>query len=296
MVCGYVSSYGGAYEVFVEKYEKEQAEYIEERLPKRLVDRALENSRRAAIEDKADAPTSFYSDEKDGLKRWQAFLWLLKNLSWKLHEFQRKFFTHAIAPAVAQSIIGPDWPTYGPGLSEKHGWNHIVKRAIGSGPRREGKSVVVSVVIAALALVTRCVICVFSTGRRASDGLRDYVINNYRNSGRTDRIASRGLTSETIHIFTGIHGKTGEMSTLRFFPAAEKIANHQLHPTNITPSPLACYAFVSLLFSALLMVCLFASGIRSHTIHYTNPPHQRVGSCKELRYVSVHYQMSMYVC
>jgi hypothetical protein len=274
MVCGYVSSYGGAYEVFVEKYEKEQAEYVEERLPKRLADRALENSRRAAIEDKADAPTSFYSDEKDGLKRWQAFLWLLKNLSWKLHEFQRKFFTHAIAPAVAQSIIGPDWPTYGPGLSEKHGWNHIVKRAIGSGPRREGKSVVVSVVIAALALVTRCVICVFSTGRRASDGLRDYVINNYRNSGRTDRIASRGLTSETIHIFTGIHGKTGEMSTLRFFPAAEKIAKLQLHPHEhhtIAACLLALLHFVVVVLSSFdgMFIC-FRYQVTRDPLHH--PP------------------------
>lgn len=225
MGVGLAADYDGVFEVFVEEEEQERADYIEQRKPKRLCDRALEMTRQsetAADEARID---SFFSDEKDGMKRWEAFCRLIKNgFEWRPHLFQMNFFRQCISPAVAQAVVGPDWRTYGPALCEKNGWNHIVKRAIGSGPRREGKSVIVSIVIAALAIVLRCTISVFSTGKRASHGLRDYVINNLRNSGREDRIATKGSGSERVKVYVGIYHNTFKASELNFYPANEKIA------------------------------------------------------------------------
>lgn len=230
MGVGLVAEYDGAFDIFVEREENERAEYVEQHKPKRLCDRALEMTRRTDAEAESNKASSFFSDEKDGLKRWEAFQSLVKSgFPWKPHVFQMRFFKECISPAVAQAVVGPDWRTYGPGLCEKYGWNHIVKRAIGSGPRREGKTVIVSVVIAALAIVLRCVISVFSTGKRASQGLRDYVVNNYKNSGREDRLPMRGTGgAEKVKVYVGIHANTFVMSELNFYPANEKIASKRV--------------------------------------------------------------------
>lgn len=101
------------------------------------------------------------------------------------HHFERKF--HEICKiALSQTLFGPEeWATNADAIIQERGWKQLSKLAIGTAPRRFGKSVSLAKVVAALAYcmlmhrqgLDRDVynITVFSTGRRASELFSDYV-------------------------------------------------------------------------------------------------------------------------
>ena len=84
-------------------------------------------------------------------------------------DFQREFHAQC-TKEIAENIVGPeDWAKIGERLKRSRGWTSIRHLLMASAPRRFGKSVALSVLVAAYAVVVpQSVQCIFSTGRRAS--------------------------------------------------------------------------------------------------------------------------------
>lgn len=131
------------------------------------------------------------------------------------HLFQLEFFSQIIQ-SMAESILGPhDWQRYGVALMERMGYTHNRKLCLASAPRRVGKTVILALVQVSVARYVPSVQITFSTGKRASDGLRNYVIKIMQNSGLGEHLLRAGQEELEVQCIDG-----GDIvSILKFFPA-----------------------------------------------------------------------------
>lgn len=131
---------------------------------------------------------------------------------WKPHVFQTRFLK-CILQAVAELLIGKDWAVYGVRIMRRFGWTKIIKQCMASAPRRFGKTVMMALVIISVAYCCTTRQCVFSTGQRACDAMRETVIKVLVDSGLSHWI--RSSNKECVEIWN-IDGK---VSSMHFFPA-----------------------------------------------------------------------------
>lgn len=131
------------------------------------------------------------------------------------HLFQLEFFRQIIQ-SMAEGILGPhDWQRHGVALMQRMGWTHNRKLCLASAPRRVGKTVILALVQVSVARYVPSVQITFSTGKRASDGLRNYVIKIMQNSGLGEYLQRAGQEELEVVCIDG-----GDIvSILKFFPA-----------------------------------------------------------------------------
>jgi hypothetical protein len=136
-------------------------------------------------------------------------------LCFKPHMFQLEFFRQIIQ-SMAEGILGPnDWQRHGVSLMQRMGWTHNRKLCLASAPRRVGKTVILALVQVSVARYVPSVQITFSTGKRASDGLRNYVIKIMQNSGLGEFLSRAGQEELEVICIDG-----GDIvSVLKFFPA-----------------------------------------------------------------------------
>lgn len=163
-----------------------------------------------------------------GEDRFNLFVYLVRcGFVWRLKKFQLRFF-ELIMQTMAENIVGPSWATEGERLMRKHGWRSSPKVCAASAPRRFGKTVTLAVVMCAYVLVMAGKIqSVFSTGSRASGGLRDLVRKTLEESGMRDMLLTRGTASETV-LVRSIYAQGPQFSTMNFYPSDEKVITRPL--------------------------------------------------------------------
>lgn len=182
--------------------------------------------------------------ETEGERRLLWLEWALEHaFTWKRHTFER-WLHEALLSAVAELLVGKDWPTVGPEICRKRRWKRLSKMVCGKAPRRFGKSVSISKFIAGLTLV--CLmwkgylqpgqdfnISVFSTCQRASTGIKQYTKRFLGELGLADFISrdQQQLTELSLE-------KTNDQSPsvrINFLPAkAQRYVSHYsscLHDT-----------------------------------------------------------------
>lgn len=160
-----------------------------------------------------------------GEDRFNLFVFLVRaGFVWRLKKFQLRFF-ELIMQTMSENIFGPTWSTEGERMMKKHGWRSSPKVCAASAPRRFGKTVTLSVVMCAYALVMPGKIqSVFSTGSRASGGLRDLVRKTLEESGMRNMLLTRGTQQETV-LVRSIYNQGPQFSTMNFYPSDEKVRN-----------------------------------------------------------------------
>jgi len=158
-----------------------------------------------------------------GEDRFNLFVHLVRaGFVWRLKKFQLRFF-ELIMQTMAENIVGATWSTEGERIMRKHGWRSSPKVCAASAPRRFGKTVTLAVVMCAYALVMPGKIqSVFSTGSRASGGLRDLVRKTLDESGMRDLLMTRGTQQETV-LVRSIFSQGPQFSTMNFYPSDEKV-------------------------------------------------------------------------
>jgi hypothetical protein len=123
--------------------------------------------------------------EGHGLRRFRYFCETVETgFKWGRHHFERMFHDKCII-ALAETLLGDEWATHGMDIARERGWTLLSKMVIGTAPRRFGKSVSLAKVEAALCAallyfrdglqITEYNITTFSTGKRASQLLSNYV-------------------------------------------------------------------------------------------------------------------------
>ena len=163
-----------------------------------------------------------------GEDRFNLFVHLVRaGFVWRLKKFQLRFF-ELIMQTMAENIVGATWSTEGERIMRKHGWRSSPKVCAASAPRRFGKTVTLAVVMCAYALVMPGKIqSVFSTGSRASGGLRDLVRKTLDESGMRDLLMTRGTQQETV-LVRSIFSQGPQFSTMNFYPSDEKVSSLSL--------------------------------------------------------------------
>jgi hypothetical protein len=154
----------------------------------------VETAQRAAtgrdflIRRKIDALASGTVDHdrtENGEARVQRLEWILEHgFAMGRHYFERQFHDNCVI-ALAETLMGQDWATRGVEICRERGWEHLSKFVCAMAPRRFGKSVSTAKIIAAVAEILILMpeglafntysIAIFSTGKRASQGLSAYV-------------------------------------------------------------------------------------------------------------------------
>lgn len=120
-----------------------------------------------------------------GEKRLQRFEWILEHgFKMKRHYFERLFHTKCCI-ALVETIMGVDWASKGVEICRDRAWEDLSHYVCAMAPRRFGKSVSTAKLIATVAEIfilmpeglefTTYDIAIFSTGKRASQGLSAYV-------------------------------------------------------------------------------------------------------------------------
>jgi hypothetical protein len=120
-----------------------------------------------------------------GEQRLQRFEEILEHgYAMKRHYFERQFHGKCVM-ALAETLMGDDWAANGVKVFQERGWLEQSKFVCAMAPRRFGKSVSTAKIIAAVAEVLVLMpeglnfstysIAIFSTGKRASQGLSAYV-------------------------------------------------------------------------------------------------------------------------
>ena len=132
-----------------------------------------------------------------GAARFQRFEYILEHgFAWKRFAFDR-LLHQMMLRAAAELIYGDDWEAHGPDLIKQRGWAFMSKLVCGKAPRRFGKSValakylvgMIEVLLTMPGIIPRggtFTISVFSTGMRASSGIRKYVTKFLTERGLAD--------------------------------------------------------------------------------------------------------------
>ena len=209
-----VASHASAFAAFAESAQTQTCDqYDQKRIRRRDEDHHVNFNKRA----KGDEM------KVTGEHRLRSFIRIVNScFVWCLHRFQRRFIS-VITQSLAPFLVGDDWETVGPAIMREFGWTKVKMQAIGTAPRRFGKSVVVGVAQAAVAMVVPgCNQATFSTGKRASGGLRDSVLKTLIESGYQDLIVTRGTKQETI-LTRPIFGDPNNYSQSSFYPSNQNI-------------------------------------------------------------------------
>lgn len=160
-----------------------------------------------------------------GLERFKKFAQLLESgFTWGRHHFERMFHNICLT-ALAPTLFGEEeWAIYGNDIIVERGWTLLSKMAIGTAPRRFGKSVSLAKVVAALAYAllihraglafTEYNVTIFSTGKRASQLLSNYVRKFLEELDLYDNCTTITDNSEQIVLF-----KDGLKLYFSFVPA-----------------------------------------------------------------------------
>lgn len=189
-----------------------------------------------------------------GLRRFKNFATTLDSgFQWGRHHFERKFHDECLK-ALAETLFGDEWHTYGLETVRERKWDITSKMVIGSAPRRFGKSVSLSKVEAALAQsllmdtqgldFTEYHITNFSTGQRASRLLSQYVKKFLKELGLYDYCNVVTDNSEEI-----VLTNNGMTVTFKFLPS------------NPDTYVFFCFFFPFLVL-VLVLVWFFFSGVR----------------------------------
>lgn len=160
-----------------------------------------------------------------GEKRIQRFEWILEHgYFMKRHYFERQFHDKCVM-ALAETLLGPDWATKGVEVARERGWGDLSKFVCAMAPRRFGKSVSTAKIIAAVAEILILMpeglefstypMAIFSTGKRASQGLSAYVEMFLKERGLFDYVVKNN--SEEI-VLQRSEGKEMTVS-MKFLPS-----------------------------------------------------------------------------
>jgi len=202
--------------------------------------------------------------ESIGLLRFRLFEEILENgfgEDWRREYLQRDYHelcTQAIAPL----IIGDDWDRVGPELCVVRGWKYLSPVVLCKLARQIGKSVATAQVIVAMACAftkypprTEFKIASFSTGKRATGGLRRYCLRLLQASGYDAWIDEQN--QEEISLKTGDRDSFGPKIRINFYPS------------NATISLLVFFFFFFFSFSFSLSLSLspFHSGLIRRAFH-----------------------------
>jgi len=169
-----------------------------------------------------DAEVKFTGEDKFNL-----FVFLVRaGFVWRLKKFQLRFF-ELIMQTLAENIVGATWATEGERIMRKHGWRSSPKVCAASAPRRFGKTVTLAVVMCAYTvLMPGRIQSVFSTGGRASGGLRDLVKKTLEESGMAGMLLTHGNNQEKV-LVRSIYNQGPQYSTMCFYPSDEKVQYHR---------------------------------------------------------------------
>lgn len=134
-------------------------------------------------------------------------------------------FHDRCAEILAPVLFGEeDWARDGPGMKRVRGWNSASKILVCKMPRRFGKSVAVAQAVAGLALAfvrfpasKDFVIGSFSTGKRASSGLSDYVRQLIKAAGAYEDFVVKD-NQEQIFLSDG----SGTLVKMNFYPSNKR--------------------------------------------------------------------------
>lgn len=210
-------SHISAFAAYAETLENEVAE---EELRKKIFTR-VEAHHVQAVKKKID---SHRKEEAGGEERLRAFRTIVYNcFLWNMYRFQRGFMD-MIVQTLAPLIVGEDWKVIGPSIMKEFKWSRVKQQTICTGPRRIGKTVLIGIAEAGAAMVIPgCNQGTFSTGKRASGGLRDAVVKTFVASGYGEFIHSRGMNQETI-LTRCIFGNEEAFSKSSFYPQNKTIS------------------------------------------------------------------------
>ena len=176
-----------------------------------------------------------------GEERFRLFIEIVrKGISWSFKNFQVEFI-RKIIKTLAPNIIGAEaWAICGARIMKEFGWDRIPPSVLAAAaPRRFGKTVVIASIQLAYALVYGGQVQgTFSTGGRASAGIRDYVTKTADESGYADALITKGKSVETL-LISSIYNHE-RPSVLNYYPANGKICP----PLSRTLSRVACGVFV----------------------------------------------------
>ena len=155
-----------------------------------------------------------------GLKRLKKFEHLVENgFKDKLSRFQREFMESMIK-AEAEIIIGEEeWPRIGTTLIHERGWENRKKVTIGQGPRRFGKTRVLSTNNALILITIPDIIqSLYSPGKRASTTALQTVF------GRLCELGATPMIVKMNHEELWVRNEEGRISKAFFYPSNEKVS------------------------------------------------------------------------
>lgn len=132
--------------------------------------------------------------------------------------------------ASAEMVVGEDWATVGPEIMRSRGWlkQDTSKLVCAKAPRRFGKSVALSKFLAALCEVLLTdggalkkgdifTMSVFSTGLRASSGIKRYVIKFLIERGMLEHIVTN--REQICELSANPHDPTAPKIQINFLPS-----------------------------------------------------------------------------
>lgn len=201
-----------------QRAQEELRESFRSRKLVRCTDAPSVHAAAAATAESSSATGKQNTEQKNinGLDRFNmVYKSVCSGLCFTPHLFQLEFFRQIIQ-SMAEGILGPhDWQRHGVALMQRMGYTHNRKLCLASAPRRVGKTVILALVQVSVARYVPSVQITFSTGKRASDGLRNYVIKIMQNSGLGEYLLRAGQEELEVLCIDG-----GDItSILKFFPA-----------------------------------------------------------------------------
>jgi hypothetical protein len=144
--------------------------------------------------------------------------------------FQKRFF-RMIMQCLAQLVVGQEtWNRRGSAIMRHFGWTTIGSFCAAIAMRRVGKTVIATLVIAALCIVKQTTVAFLGYGQRATDGARNNFLKHIENSKYADCLPKRGLFAESVSIATK-YDKPDTFSVISFYPS-----NSTIRPPLITLS------------------------------------------------------------
>lgn len=199
--------------------------FVEEKIQvyKKDLDKRRLYEKHVLYSKKNDLKNNNIMENVSGEIKFKTLINLVKNrFIFKPEKFQMNLLNMAFN-ALCPNILGNEWQVIGQRMMKEYNWKFHSPLVIASAPRRFGKSVSMSLLIVSYALISPGKeISVYSTGTRASNGLKNIVIKILCESKDTEEaLLSRGTSQETI-LIQSIYG--GLPCKVNFYPANEKIS------------------------------------------------------------------------
>lgn len=147
---------------------------------------------------------------------------VLTEFSFKPFVFQKRFF-RMMLQCLAQLVVGQEtWNRRGTAIMRHFRWSTIGTLCAATSMRRVGKTVIATLVIAALCIVKQTTVAFLGYGQRATDGARNNFLKHIENSKYADCLPKRGLLAESVSIATK-YDKPDTFSVISFYPSNSTI-------------------------------------------------------------------------